>query len=190
MKKNVLRIIGKILLLLAVPLVIAFAALFIPFNEIPLFKWKKLPPLPQGLVIDVLDVDIIPMGHIDEVYVLNDSHELFVWNKKHKYSFDGGSWRKVASLEMGLIKEIVSDHSYPVDGVYGKSSDGTIYSFDADSNKWEKVDTSSLPNEKNHSCSPWPKLPISEQRVVERFELCFQGSMSEEHRYYIRTIDL
>ncbi len=182
---------GKVALLLLIPgLCLALAVLLYLF--IARGKWQKLPLLPAGATADILDVDIDPHGHIDQLYAMNDRQELFLWQYDPVYTEKtgrNGSWTLVATAKDALITEIVSDGSFPVGGVYGKDSQGRVYVYDVPANHWNSVDLTQLPARKPSSCGLWPKLPVSEQRVMEKFQLCFQGALSEEWRYYLRDND-
>lgn len=189
--RKILSFFGKIALLLLIPaLCLVLAVLLYVFTTRG--KWQKLPLLPAGATADVLDADIDPHGHIDQLYAMNDRQQLFLWQYDPVYvekTGKNGSWTVVATPQNASIIEIVSDSSFPVAGVYGKDSQGKVYVYDVPTNYWNLVDITQLPPRKPSHCGPWPKLPVSEQKVVEKFQLCFEGALSEEWRYYLRDND-
>ena len=155
-------------------------------NRMPF--WHSIQNIPEGKITKMLSIRMIPMGHIDNVFVENDNGDIYLWERQPDLiTFGKENWKKIEAPKNLIINKLRAFSNYPNYGVYIQTTDGQVFMY-ADDQNWQKVSNNILPEERNFNCNSWPKVAEPFGRKVDKKDICMVGSMSEEARSY-RLLD-
>lgn len=166
------------------------------FSHAPL--WRSIQSPPKGHIVSILDVGMIPMGHIDNVYVLTDEGEVYIWEREPSmFYIKQGKWRMLSSIPQNeSVIDLKKFSAFPHYGVYVKTNENNYYSYtgyDSGSELWELIsqeEYNKLPRKDYHDEKKlddpfWPKVVGPPGKIIDRDSFYVSGSMSEEARNYV-----